>query len=70
MKAIMALLLISVLLVAGCVSPAGDTGGEVTGESETLTDVGNDISGLDSLASDLDMSDLENLDTELEDLNW
>ena len=70
MKALIALLLIAVLLVAGCVSqPTGGTG-EVTGESDTLTDVGNDISGLEDLESDLDMSDLENLDSELGDLNW
>ena len=65
MKALLALLMVAVLLTAGCVSQT-----VVTEEPDTLTDLGNDIAGLDDLGSDLDMSDLENLDSELEDLNW
>ena len=69
MKAILALLVVAVLLIAGCVSQPMEPGA-IAGEPETLTDIGNDISGLDNLGSDLDMSDLETLDSELEDLNW
>jgi hypothetical protein len=65
MKVLLALLMVAVLLTAGCVSQT-----VITEEPDTLTDLGNDIAGLDSLESDLDMSDLENLDSELEDLNW
>ena len=74
MKAIFALLLVAVLLAAGCVSQPVDTGtGEPSGtpaETDTLSEVDTGISAIDELGSDLDISDMETVESGLEDLNW
>ena len=66
--AILALLIITALLVSGCVAPTGGPGAG-TGESE-VDDISGDISELGELEEDLDLSELDNLEAELDNLNW
>ena len=69
MKAvILALLVISVLLVSGCVAPTAP-GADVTGESD-IDNISEDISEIGELEEDLNLSELENLESELDNLYW
>ncbi len=75
------LLIISVLLISGCTSPStpsDTTGGEtttggdtiVTGDPSVVQGVDQGISGVTDIGSELDISDMDNLETDLSDITW
>lgn len=67
--AVLALLLIASLLIQGCAkeeAPEGPT----EGTAEETAGVDEDFSELDNLEEELSMDELEDLDKELEELNW
>lgn len=61
----LALLLILLVLLQGC----GKKSAAPEGPEET-TEVDDDLSDLDDIEEDLSMDELENLDKELEEINW
>lgn len=63
--AVLALLLIASLLLQGCAKEKAPEG-----PTEETAGVDEDFSDLDNLEEDLSMDELENLDKELEELNW
>jgi len=62
MKAIFILLVISLVLMAGCATK--DVSVDKTSSSEV--DLTSDLSEVDTLANDLDTSELDNLDKDLD----
>ena len=62
------------LLLAGCATKeavVADNPTEVAQDSQTESaDVEGDLNALDSLSYDLNFSDLDNLDAELDDINF
>jgi hypothetical protein len=73
------LLLISVLLISGCTAPqtpsdttGGETGGEtpVTAEPSVVQGVDQGMSGVSDISSDLDISDMDALESDLSGINW
>lgn len=67
--AVLALAIISILVVSGCVSQEPATG-PAEGETNLSGEVGSDLSEVDRMESDLNTSDLENFGSELDDLTW
>ena len=65
MKAIIVLLMVAVLLVSGCVAPTVPEAGE-----PEMDNISGEISDIDTLIEDLNMSELENLESELDELTW
>lgn len=63
--AVLALLLIVALLLQGCAKKAAPEG-----PSEETTEIDEDFSDIEDLEEDLSMDELEDLDKELEELNW
>lgn len=62
---ILALLLITSLLLQGCAKEAPP---EMP--AEETTEVDEDFSDIDALEEELSMDEFENLDKELEEINW
>lgn len=62
-------LLIVVVFVSGCVTPEAPPT-EPVGEPAEVQDVGSGISDLDTLNQELNISELDNLDSDLEELSW
>ena len=66
---VLVMLLIALVFISGCVTPEAPPS-EPTGEPAEVQGVSNGISELDTLNQELDMSELDNLDSDLGDLNW
>jgi hypothetical protein len=70
MKIIFALLIASMILVSGCVAPSEPAPGPTTGEPESVQSVGTGMSAVDSLGQDLDLSGTDSIASDLDDLTW
>ncbi len=69
------LLIISVLVISGCTAPSApsapsDGGAAPTGEPTTVQGIDQGISGVDDISTDLDISDMDNLESDLSDITW
>jgi hypothetical protein len=58
---------LALLVVAGCARQAGPAGAP-TATDNAVSDVTGDVTGLDELEADLDVSELSSLDQELADI--
>lgn len=69
MKKVLAIVFIAliVLTVSGCKKTETTTKPAVTGES---TELDQDLKNLDSVDQEINTSDLDNLDEDLEKVNW
>ena len=65
-KLIAFLFIVMIISVAGC-KPAAKQTKDVAGEA-IVNDVGNGIESVNTIEDDLNMDDLESLDSELQDL--
>jgi len=70
MKKIMPLLLIALVAftLAGCTKT--EIPSETTPTAEENTELDTDIENLDNIDSELNTSDLDNLEKDLENINW
>ncbi|MBS3097242.1 hypothetical protein J4209_00435 [Candidatus Woesearchaeota archaeon] len=63
-------LILLVISLAGCAKKEAPPEEKPTATEEAVTNVGSDISSVDALDKDLDTSDLDDIDKELEEINW
>ncbi len=77
MKKAIAIILILAVLLVSCKETkpeqkpeAATPAAQVTPDTPLTEDVESGIEGIDTINADLDSSDLENLDKELDDINW
>ncbi len=68
MRSILVVAMLALLVIAGCapkaMAPAGPTATDTAIES-----VSDEVTGLDALEQDMDLSDLDSLDQELADID-
>jgi hypothetical protein len=72
MKQILCIFLICLVLafIAGCKPAAEGIKEAPTSASEDISDVGKGLSDIEGLDEDLDISELDDLELELEDIEW
>jgi len=63
-------ILIAVLFISGCVTQQQEQEGPAATEPAEVGEVGSGISDLDNLNQELNISDLESLDSDLGDITW
>jgi len=63
-------LILLVISLIGCAKKETPPEEKPAATEKAASEVGSDISDVGTLDKDLDTSDLENIDKELEDINW